>query len=350
MRRKRKIKMRKSTKYTILLVFFLLFIFFAQLLYNSCCNKHSKQTKEIFSYSDDFSYQYKVNLIENEYMTQEDLKNISKYYITDLINNIELELKYSYSGSDVTKFDTSYRILGELRGYYSGEQEEQEIWNKKYTLKDYQYLNNTSDKLVINENINLNLSDLNNLVKNFEHMMNISIDARYVVTLEIVNSFEIEGVKKENKFSPQISINLGEKTTTINGQNSKETDYITKEYEEKDEINLILVLLAILGMIVSIVIFFKVIKTDTRVNLINQYRKQLNQILKLCDEKIVELSKKPVFDEDKVVDVKDFEEIIKVSEELFKPILFWDDLIEERAYFAVMTNNIQYRYILKNKS
>ena len=106
MRRKTKNMMRKSTKYFILLVSILLFVLFARLFYNSCFNNSSKQTEEIFSYSNDFSYQYKISLLENDYMTQEDLENISKYYITDLINNIELELKYNYSGSDITEFDT----------------------------------------------------------------------------------------------------------------------------------------------------------------------------------------------------------------------------------------------------
>ena len=350
MRRKLKNKMRKSTKYIILLLSVFLFVFFAQMLYNAMGNTNSKQSKEIFSYTNAFSYQYNVNLIENQYMTQEDLNNISKYYITDLIDNIELQLKYNYKGSDVTNLKTSYRILGELQGYYSGEKENQEVWNKEYILKDYEYIENTSDKFEINENLNLDLSDLNTLVKEFQHVMNMTIDAKYLITLEITNSFEIEGIKQENTYKPQITINLGEKTTNINGKNNEETEYVTKEYEIQNEVKPILLAISIIGLIVTIVIIIKVLRTETKVNIINHYRKQLNQILKMCDEKIVSLSKKPVFDEDKVIDVKDFEEIIKVSDELFKPILYWDDFEEATAYFAVMANNVQYRYILKNNT
>ena len=41
-------------------------------------------------------------------------------------------------------------------------------------------------------------------------------------------------------------------------------------------------------------------------------------------------------------------EIVKISEELFKPILYYLDNQKEEAYFSVMTGNNIYRYILKN--
>ena len=47
------------------------------------------------------------------------------------------------------------------------------------------------------------------------------------------------------------------------------------------------------------------------------------------------------------MDVREFDEILKVSEELFKPILYWNNDKEEESWFCVLGNNMVYRYILK---
>ena len=48
-----------------------------------------------------------------------------------------------------------------------------------------------------------------------------------------------------------------------------------------------------------------------------------------------------------LIEVKDFGEIIKLSEELYKPILYWSSKEEEESWFCVVTNSVSYRYILK---
>ena len=44
---------------------------------------------------------------------------------------------------------------------------------------------------------------------------------------------------------------------------------------------------------------------------------------------------------------KDFGEIFKVSEELFKPILYYNAIENEEAWFSVMSGKTSYRFVLK---
>ena len=69
--------------------------------------------------------------------------------------------------------------------------------------------------------------------------------------------------------------------------------------------------------------------------------------MKICQDKIVQVSTRPTDNPDSIVYVKDFGEIVKVSEELFKPILYYSDNQKEEAWFSVMSGNTTYRYILK---
>ena len=79
----------------------------------------------------------------------------------------------------------------------------------------------------------------------------------------------------------------------------------------------------------------------------NEYREEINRILRLCQDKIVKLDNRPNESGKEVVKVKDFGEIVKLSEELFKPILYWEDKEQEESWFIVMSNSVLYHYIIK---
>ena len=90
-----------------------------------------------------------------------------------------------------------------------------------------------------------------------------------------------------------------------------------------------------------------VTKTQPINKIKNLYKYELNRILRLCQDKIVQVSAQPDVTASTIIDVKDFGEIIKVSEELFKPILYWASKETDEAWFYVMSNSVTYRYILK---
>lgn len=100
-------------------------------------------------------------------------------------------------------------------------------------------------------------------------------------------------------------------------------------------------------IIAGIGLIVLLIKTKNSNTIKNEYKMELNRILKGCEEKIVEVKEKIEVDGQNLVSVKEFEEIIKVSEELFKPILYWNNENEEESWFCVLGNNIVYRYVLK---
>lgn len=71
---------------------------------------------------------------------------------------------------------------------------------------------------------------------------------------------------------------------------------------------------------------------------------KVSKILKKYRDIIVELENKPNFEIKNVVDVKDFEELIDVEEEIRVPILFFED--EEKFVFIIIGDNVIYRKII----
>ena len=179
--------------------------------------------------------------------------------------------------------------------------------------------------------------------------MGMNIDAKYMVLLEVGTTTDVEGEKIENKHVSTINIDLAEKTTKIEGENNKEDKkYISKQIEEEIEVNIFGIIIVVLIDIFTIGIIRYITKNTSPINRIrNEYRQELNKILRLCQDKIVQVSTQIDMQSERIIDVKDFGEIIKVSEELFKPILYWNAKDREEAWFSVVSNHITYRYILK---
>ncbi len=342
-------RMRKSTKIivTIISLGFLVYSLVA-LLSNLLISSNMNNKQEIYSYGNKFNYNYNVNLIPNNFTDTTVLGMSEVAYVTDLIDYIDLKLDYSYFSDMNSNINYKYSVTSKLVGTYTHNGEEQNIWNKDYILIEEKKLNKVTDKIDISENLKLDLKEQNDLVKSFEQKMSMSIDAKYLVTLNVNTNTIIDGEKVNNNYTTTISIDLGAKTTSIKGDNNKEEkQFITKNIVVEKQASKLQIILGVIALIISMMLFRKLSKSETAKLIRNEYRLELNKILRICQDKIVQVSNKIEISEKNIIDVKDFGEIIKLSEELYKPILFWSSKEEEQSWFCVMSNNVSYRYILK---
>lgn len=350
MRARKKTKMRKSIRYAYFIIASMLLLISSSYLSKIVFTKETKYNKrEIYSYSNKFNYNYTVSLIKNKYIDEQTLGMNEAAYVTDLIDNINLNLNYNYSSKQESEINYNYRILGKLEAVYTRDGIEQKIWQKDSILIEEKKDKSNSNEIKINENIILNLKEQNDLVKDFEQKMGMTVDAKYVIVLEATTNTAIESEVVNNKYISTISIDLGKKTTTIQGENNKEnTEYIATEIKEDVQVNVIELIIYSCMFIAGIIIIIHINTRTEKTNRIkNEFRQELNRILRLCQDKIVKVSNNIDISETSIIDVKDFGEVIKLSEELFKPILYWYSNEREEAWFYVMSNNVTYRYILK---
>ncbi len=345
-------RLRRSTKIILTIVLICLFaISLFTLVKNLLISSENiNNKKEIYSYSNKFNYNYDVVLKDNPYTDTKILGMDTTAYVTDLIDYIDLNLNYNYDSDVSSDIEYTYKITSKLVGIYTSNGEEQNIWNKSYILMDEQKSKASGNGFNINEKIKLDLKKENELVKSFEQQLFMSIDARYIVTLSVTSETMIEEKLVKNNYQTTVSIDLGSKTTSIKGDNNKDNrQYVTKDVIQTRSINKVEVSIGVVCFILAIIIFRKLSKSETSRFIRNDYRIELNKILRLCQDKIVQVSNKIEVNQTNVIDVKDFGEIIKLSEELFKPILYWTDTEEDESWFCVVSNNVSYRYILKSK-
>ena len=349
MRMKGKNKIRKSTKYATIIISVIVLIFsFINFIKTIQKQNMKTSTKEIYKYTNKFNYDYKVNLISNKYMTNEEIKDKNIAYVTDLIDNIKLNLNYDYIANKNSEINCNYSVVGLMQAVYTKNGEEQKIWEKEETILPEKSINSASDNIQIREKLKLDLKEKNNLINNFKQQLGMSIEAKYTVKLKIKITTEIEGKEIVDELEPFINIDLAEKTTNLKGENNTEnTQYISKEYKITQKSSVLKMAIDLALMVLAVLVLRYISKFKVANVVRNEYKYELNRILKICQDKIVQVSTKPNDEEIEVVYVKDFGEIFKVSEELFKPILYYNAKENEEAWFSVMSGKTSYRFVLK---
>ena len=342
-------RIRKATKYTIIIIALIMLIISSNSLTNRLQNPNENAiTKEIYKYTNKFNYNYNVNLINNIYMKNSEVEDKSLAYVTDLIDNINLDLNYEYIGSKSSNLNYTYSIEGRMQVVYTKDGDEQLIWKKDEVLLNDKSESVTDSSLKINEHLILDLKDKNNLLNEFKQQLGMTIDAKYTISMKIKIDTDIEGKQVENEFIPVLNVDLAEKTTKIYGDNNIEkSEYFSKEYKESTEQSIIIISIDAILALTSIILLIYAFKAKTINKVKNEYKYELNKILKNCKDRIVEVKTKPTDEGQEVSLVKNFGEIIKISEELFKPIIYYGDSENDEAWFTVKSGKESFRYILK---
>ena len=106
-------------------------------------------------------------------------------------------------------------------------------------------------------------------------------------------------------------------------------------------------MLSIISLFISLIFVLKLVlfykKTSVKKTV---YDVELSKILREYDRVIVN-SKNVVDLNDEVIDVKTFDELLDVRDNLEKPIIFYELHKGQKSVFIVKTSTITYRYVLK---
>jgi hypothetical protein len=126
--------MRKSNRYFFLiLALVLLSVSFVNVFKSFKVQKSTKEEKTLYSYTNSYNLNYAVNLINNRFIAEPTLPQ-GKSYVTGLIKDIDLNLKYNYIPSTSSKINYEYKVIGVMSAIYNST----EILNRTFTLLDTQ--------------------------------------------------------------------------------------------------------------------------------------------------------------------------------------------------------------------
>jgi hypothetical protein len=209
---------------------------------------------------------------------------------------------------------------------------------------------NTTEKVLnINEDVDVDLQIYNKLVKDFIDKMEMALTTTLYIQFEANVTAYTNGEMILDQYKNHLEVSIGEKVTKITG---KEEDF--KQKTEKRTVETIIekepivAVISTIVLIISVYIMLKVQRETKPSNKItNMFKVELNQILGACGDRIVKIDSPIKTIGRTIIELKDINELVKLSEELYKPILYYQVSNKNEAWFCLSVENETYRYILK---
>ncbi len=311
---------------------------------------------EAYSYNISKASNYKVYLVENSYydtpyLSPKDNPDIEQY-AASLIDYIDVDFNYNYRQSILKNFYTSYSVKAVITGQYENSKNTSsgELWRKNYVLLgDTDITSINTSTYDIKQNVKINYNSYNLEVSKYRATTRLAIDAELKVIMKVSSydvPFDSPNFNREKPVSvDEITLNIPLTTSATKIEkafDATSSGTVTPTYEVYS--NSVMIVAGGIGLAITVTLFiiaFRVFFKDSRTH----YEKQLDKILKNYNDVIAEVDGSKVTDKT-FVDIKAFEDLVDIEEELKTPILYYEITPGKEAWFIIKSDTV-YRYILK---
>ena len=309
------------------------------------------ESKEVYKYTNKITTIANINLVANEYITEEEITE-EQTYLSDLISNIDINLDYNYVGSKEEDLTYKYKIEAIVSATYKSNNKEYDVLNKVETLKESEENQIKDKKFSINEDIKADYTKYHQMIKRFKQEMGISTNSNLYIRLTVNTKTNIDSKEVENEYVSDYKISLGEKIALIDYKEKDEKSDSIKYEVQKESIKDVKtkdVYISVAVMLVGLFLLRVIVsKTEKLKTIRNEFKLELNRIMRSCESKLVEIEDLKQIDLSTATRVKDISQLLKLSDEALVPIYCYiKEEPEQEAYFIVTKYEKSYIFILK---
>ncbi len=307
--------------------------------------------KELYSYNYNSNLNYKVYLKNNSFFTTPYI-GMNKQYITSLIDHIDVDATYNFKSTKDLDYSYNYEIVATAKGLYQNEDgKDVELWSKSYPVANQANQSGSGKNFAINKTVSLDYNQYNKIMTDFRNQYGLSIDARVDLTMNINITAGLAGETEKELHDTNtmtLEIPLLQQTININPNYVNQgSNTIYEEGTPKKEINIPLVVIGAVVLVVSLVVFKILVKSLLAVTRKSEYVLALNKILKEYADIIAETHNMPDIDKYDVINVKNFNDLVDVEEELHSPILYFEVRENYESVFVIIHEGTLYKFTLR---
>lgn len=304
----------------------------------------------LYTYNINRSANYKVNLVENDYF-ENNILEMNKTYISSLVDKINMDFTYSISGNKKAKTKYTYQIVAITNVKYSSASSDADetIWSKQYVLVEPKELEVESSNFSIKENFDIDFATYNNQVKEFKQQLRIPVIADLQVKLIVKSDSEIPGVEEKivETSIMNMKMDLAQDVFKIEKQfENTDSKSVLKTTETSKKINKPAFIIGCILVICAVMIMLDSIRKSIKFSKKTDYAIALNRILKNYGDIVAEIVSPVEIDNLNVIEVKNFDQLLDIEEEIRMPILFYETIEGEQGEFIIICDNMAYRYVI----
>ena len=339
----KRIKLPNNIRLGVIGIIFL-FLIFSAFNANAIDEKPKVNVKTTvkFDYSQNGDFDYIVYLTDNMvYDRRTTIKPVDNLIsFRNIVDHIDASFTYDFYSSKTASITGEYILTALI---------ETDMWSKKYTLASGQFNNSFNEEFPIDH---LHYENVTRVIN--EETGVTASNPQLIIECNIYNLIveSKEYTFDPGRFTPSITVSLNEKTidfsdnlkNEISGvKTNEEKIYVSQSDKEGDQWT------ANAYFFIIIIIIFSFFTKGDVVKL-NEIEKQVKKINKKYNEWIVEVDappKRPLGTE--IITTKSIEDLMKISEELGKPMIYYGSNHEGTHTYYVLDETVHYRYVLYDK-
>lgn len=306
-----------KNKYFKSVIYALCMVIFFTLTYIFIYEGFNIKTKKYIYYQEKSSFSYDKNIKDN--------------IIEDIKIKYNYENKFSENISGYYKYNVNLEVISKEK-------------NEKYKLLDdkVNVLNENTNKIIIDDFIDIEYDYYKNSINNEEGNLKITIDI-----YSYLNFSSIEGdYPLQNSIVMEIPF---EDNPKIIGTNINENNKLS-DFSKKEDVNYLNIFLGILCLSFAITFLIQVIKIMIYIyNKEKNYKTKLNEILTKYDNKIVNVKKFYNIKKYNLIYVDSFEELLDVYNTYNSIINYREMKKNEKSIFLIINEKNAWIYVLKEK-
>lgn len=336
------------------IIIFPIIVLFGCFSYYYLKSAYNNQIEKTIEYkSNSNATNYKVYLLKNNFFEEPYLGMDKKYYISNLIDYIDVNFNYNLSYSDFVSGKYSYYVKGIISAD-TPKNDDTNYWSKTYILSDEKSFE--FDKTIgfnINTNVKVNYQKYNSILSEFKKEYGIAFDGVFKVQLVVTSKATSDGFSKEIPVDSLVEVNIPLTQQIIDveinlSQNDK-TGKVNDIIAEKNKNHYALLGMgSLFGLLTVFLIMHLILSIKKMFVELSVYNKTLKKILATYDSIIVNTSTMPPTDSLNVIEVNNFSELIDAHSEVRMPINYIEEEKDYKSIFMLITDKMAWKYTLIN--
>lgn len=343
----KKIKIPKKLRIVFIIAASLIFIIMASLAFKGY--KYPgfiNETLPLYSYDSKANINYQV-LYNPNVLYAESVAGEGLTYITQYIKDVKALLNFEFEGEREAEYKGEYEVSAVIKGTVKEGDKIKTIWTKDYELLPRTSFQGKDKKINVQENVDINYKKYYNFVQKFIDDTKINSDVNLVIYWKVWLDAQTDKGPLKEELTPVLSIPLNEKYFQIGGSPVKEnnsaletvTQKVAPVNKKKVTVLSCLASLAVAGLIFFSFFTIGYVEEDF-------VKKSMKKIMKEHRDRLVSLHESVVLRTDNIIPVKTMEDLVRIADEISKPVLYKYEAKELPAFY-VLDEAKTYLYELK---
>lgn len=312
------------------------------------------QNEYLYTYNLNKLANYNIEINKNNFYENLVLEQ-NRTYISELVKNMNIDFKVNYYISKNSDIIYNYKIINTVVIKYASTSNSRDniLWSKDYFLKSSDTLTLINqNSFNIEDTIEINYQDYRNQSKAFMATYNLPLEA--YMELKLILNYDIQTGNIEDKNQKESFINLRiplltDVFTVEENYQKNETETYVKNINIQGIVNKKSVIIGSTIISGSLIMILYFIRKEMKMNVKNDYQVALNRILKNYGDIVAEVVSPVETDYMKIIDVKNFDQLLDIEEEIRMPILFYETIPGQEGEFVILFDNMVYRYIISGR-